>query len=223
MGGGIVEWVIVGLGNPGPTYRESRHNAGFWVVERLADRAGVQWATDRSGALVTRATLAGRQVFLAEPLGYMNRSGGPTQALLHYYRIPAERLIVVHDDMDLPVGWLRVKRGGGHGGHNGLRSIHQALGTADYLRVKVGIGRPRAGEEATGHVLGKVAPDERALLEEACERAAEAVETIVSDGVTTAMNRFNSAPKTDGGDPAPPQPPPLRSAPKECRKPGRHG
>jgi PTH1 family peptidyl-tRNA hydrolase len=202
-----VEWVIVGLGNPGPTYRESRHNAGFWVVERLAHRAGARWATDRSGALVTRARVAGRQVFLAQPQGYMNRSGGPTQALLHYYRIPPEQLIVVHDDMDLPVGWLRVKRGGGHGGHNGLRSIHQALGTPDYLRVKVGIGRPRAGQEAIGHVLGRVAPDERALLEAACDRAAEAVETILADGVTTAMNRFNAPPKNEEDKPGAPSPP----------------
>ena len=196
-----MEWAIVGLGNPGPSYRESRHNAGFWVVERLAARAGARWAADRSGALVTRASLADRQVFLAQPQGYMNRSGGPTQALLHYYRIPVDRLIVVHDDMDLPVGWLRVKRGGGHGGHNGLRSIHEALGTGDYLRVKVGIGRPRAGQEAVGHVLGKVAPDERALLEAACDRAVEALEAIVADGVTTAMNRFNAAPQSEGRKP----------------------
>jgi PTH1 family peptidyl-tRNA hydrolase len=166
---------------------------------------------DRSGSLVARTLLGDRRVFLAQPQGYMNRSGAPTQALLHYYRIPVERLIVVHDDMDLPAGWLRVKRGGGHGGHNGLRSIHQALGTADYLRVKVGIGRPRPGLDATAHVLGKLPPDERALLEEACDRAADAVAAIVHHGVTTAMNRFNAPPETESKKPGPAQPPPKES------------
>jgi len=208
MGTTSDEWAIVGLGNPGPGYRESRHNVGFWVVERLAGTARAALVGDRSGALVARTMLGDRRVFLAEPQSYMNLSGAPTQSLLHYYRIPVERLIVVHDDMDLPAGSLRVKRGGGHGGHNGLRSIHQALGTADYLRVKVGIGRPRAGMDATAHVLGKLPPDERLLLEEACDRAADAVATIVHHGVTTAMNRFNAAPKSEEEKPGSPQPPP---------------
>ena len=112
--------------------------------------------------------------------------------------------------MDLPLGWLRVKRGGGHGGHNGLRSIHQALGTGDYLRVKVGIGRPRLGMDATAHVLGRLPPDERNLLEETCGRAADAVVAILQHGVTTAMNRFNAAPKSDDEKPAS-SPPPKES------------
>jgi PTH1 family peptidyl-tRNA hydrolase len=210
LGATSEEWAIIGLGNPGPGYRESRHNVGFWVLERLAATAHAALVGDRSGALVARTQLADRRVFLAQPQSYMNLSGGPTQALLHYYRIPPPRLIVVHDDMDLPLGWLRVKRGGGHGGHNGLRSIHQALGTADYLRVKVGIGRPRPGMDATSHVLGKLAPDERTLLEEACERAADAVITILQHGVTTAMNRFNAAPQEDADKPSASQPPPKK-------------
>jgi len=189
-----VEWVVVGLGNPGPQYAASRHNAGFWVVDELADRAAVSLGKDRHGACSTVARLAGQQVVLAEPQSYMNLSGGPVQSLLHYYRCAVERLIVIHDDMDLPLGRVRVKRGGGHGGHNGLRSIHQALATGDYLRVKVGIGRPQGGRDTTAHVLGRISKVEGERLGEAVARAADAVEAVLTDGVETAMNRFNGAP-----------------------------
>ncbi|RMF87446.1 MAG: aminoacyl-tRNA hydrolase [Nitrospirae bacterium] len=186
-------WLVAGLGNPGPEYAASRHNAGFWVVDELADRAGVRLSRDRHGALSAAARLAGERVVLAEPQSYMNASGGPVQALLHYFRVPLDHLIVVHDDMDLPLGRLRVKRGGGHGGHNGLRSIHRAVGSGDYLRVKIGIGRPRAGRDATAHVLGRITEAEAEVLGEVVARAADAVETILREGVEAAMNRFNGA------------------------------
>ncbi len=192
-----MDWVVVGLGNPGPQYAASRHNAGFWVVDELAERAGVTLGRDRHGACSAVARLAGRAVVLAEPQSYMNRSGGPVQSLLHYYRCEVERLIVVHDDMDLPLGRLRVKRGGGHGGHNGLRSIHQQLASGDYLRVKVGIGRPRDGRDAAAHVLGRISREEGELLGEVVARAADAVEAILTEGVEAAMNRFNG--KREGG------------------------
>jgi len=183
--------VVVGLGNPGPQYAASRHNAGFWVVDELADRAAATLGRDRHGACSAVARLAGQPVVLAEPQSYMNLSGGPVQSLLHYYRCAVERLIVVHDDMDLPLGRIRVKRGGGHGGHNGLRSIHQALAGGDYLRVKVGIGRPQGGRDTTAHVLGRISKEEGERLGEAVTRAADAVEAILTDGVEAAMNQFN--------------------------------
>ena len=193
----MVEWVVVGLGNPGPQYAASRHNAGFWVVDELVDRAGVTLARDRHGALSASGRLAGCGVLFVEPQAYMNLSGGPVQSLMHYYRCPMDRLIVLHDDMDLPLGTIRVKRGGGHGGHNGLRSIHQALGGNAYLRVKIGIGRPQGGRDATAHVLGRISKAEGELLGEVVARAADAVEAILTDGVEAAMSRFNG--KGEGG------------------------
>lgn len=189
-----MEWVVVGLGNPGPQYAASRHNAGFWVVDELADRAAISLAKDRHGAHSAAGRLGEQPVVLAEPQSYMNLSGGPVQSLMHYYRCAVERLIVIHDDMDLPLGHIRVKRGGGHGGHNGLRSIHQMVGSGDYLRVKVGIGRPRGGRDTTAHVLGRVSKAEGELLGVAVARAADAVEAILRNGVEAAMNDFNQHP-----------------------------
>jgi len=186
-----VEWVVVGLGNPGPQYAASRHNAGFWVVDELASRAAVTLARDRHGACSAVARLVGRALVLAEPQAYMNLSGGPVQSLLHFYQCTVDHLIVVHDDMDLPLGQLRVKRGGGHGGHNGLRDLHQRLASGDYLRVRVGIGRPAGGRDAVAHVLGRISKAEGELLGAVVGRAADAVEAILSDGVEAAMGRFN--------------------------------
>lgn len=185
--------LVVGLGNPGPEYAETRHNVGFRVVELLAARAGGgRFSKHRSNADVLEGRLAGRKVVLAKPRTYMNVSGGPVAGLLRYFSVPATELVVVHDDLDLGFGVIRLKQGGGEGGHNGLRSISQSCGTRDYLRVRFGIGRPPGRQDPADFVLKRFSSVENKELEFAVDLAADAAEALLSDGLEPTQNRFHA-------------------------------
>jgi peptidyl-tRNA hydrolase, PTH1 family len=189
--GDAERWLIAGLGNPGPGYAGNRHNCGFMVADLLAGRIGAGFRRDRSRALVATGRLAGSPVTLAKPQSYMNLSGGPVAALRAFYKIPPERIVVVHDELDIPFETIRLKRGGGDNGHNGLRSVTAALGTRDYLRVRVGIGRPPGRMDPADYVLHDFSAAERKLLPPVLERSADAVETLVQAGLAVAQNEFN--------------------------------
>ena len=185
--------LVVGLGNPGPEYAESRHNVGVRVVELLAARAGGgKFSKHRTNADVLEGRLAGRPAVLAVPRTYMNVSGGPVAGLLRYYGVAPADLVVVHDDLDLGFGVVRLKRGGGEGGHNGLRSISASIGTKDYLRVRFGIGRPPGRQDPADFVLKRFSGAERKELDFAVDLAADAVEALLTDGLEPAQNRFHA-------------------------------
>lgn len=190
-------WLVVGLGNPGPDYAATRHNAGFAVVDLLAERVGGRFRAHRGRAAVVEGRvgpLPGAPVVLAKPTCFMNLSGGPVVALCDYFRVPVDRLVVVHDDLDLPFGAVRLKRGGGSGGHNGLRSVSQSLGTPDYLRVRLGIGRPPGRQDPAEFVLRPFAAAERKDWPYVVDRAADAVEALLADGLEAAQNTFHADP-----------------------------
>jgi PTH1 family peptidyl-tRNA hydrolase len=184
--------IVVGLGNPGAEYAATRHNAGARVVELLAERAGGSWKRHKSGCLVAEGTLAGRRVALARPTSYMNESGGPVGRLLRWYKVAPADLVVVHDEIDIPFGELRVKVGGGTAGHNGLGSLVSHLGTKDFVRVRVGVGRPRGRAGTVNHVLDGFSGAERKELPDLLERAGDAVERILEAGPERAMNEVNT-------------------------------
>lgn len=194
-------WLIVGLGNPEPRYARNRHNVGRMVIDVLAGRAGARLGGHRTRARLAEARLGvmsggapGPRVILAEPASYMNLSGGPVKALVGFYRVdPTARLLVIHDDLDLPAHALRLKRGGGEGGHNGLRSIGRALGTRDYARLRVGIGRPPGRQDPADFVLSDFPARERGELGVTLEQAADAVEAVVELGFEAAQQRLHSA------------------------------
>ena len=185
--------LVVGLGNPGPEYAETRHNVGVRVVELLAARAGGgRFAKHKANADVLEGRLAGRRAVLAVPRTYMNVSGGPVAGLLRYYGVAPTDLVVVHDDLDLGFGVVRLKQGGGEGGHNGLRSISQSIGTKDYLRVRFGIGRPPGRQDPADFVLKHFSGAERKELEFAVDLAADAAEALLRDGLEPTQNRFHA-------------------------------
>ncbi|MBN9101830.1 MAG: aminoacyl-tRNA hydrolase [Pseudonocardia sp.] len=185
--------LVVGLGNPGPDYSETRHNVGFRVVELLAARAGGgRFSRHKSNADVLEVRLAGRRVVLAKPRTYMNLSGGPVAGLAQYFSVAPADLIVVHDDLDLGFGVIRLKLGGGEGGHNGLRSITSSIGTRDYLRVRFGIGRPPGRQDPADFVLKRFSGAERKELDFAVDLAADAAEALLSDGLEPTQNRFHA-------------------------------
>ena len=186
--------LVVGLGNPGPAYRGNRHNAGFMVLDLLAGRAGGRFKAHKGRADVVEGRLGpppAPRAVLAEPKTYMNLSGGPVASLRDFFKVPVERIVVVHDELDLPYGSLRLKRGGGDNGHNGLRSITQSLGSKDYLRVRFGIGRPPGRMDPADYVLRDFSAVERKDLGFHVDRAADAVEALVRDGLEAAQNRYN--------------------------------
>ena len=193
--GGESRYVVVGLGNPGQRYAETRHNAGALALDVLLERAGGRLKSHKSGCLVAEVTLRGDRVVLARPTSYMNESGRPVGGLLRWYKQPPANLIVVHDEIDIPFGDVRVKSGGGTAGHNGLGSIVRHLGTKDFVRVRVGVGRPPGAREAAGHVLAGFSAGERKELPFVLIAAADAAEAVVADGVERAMNEFNTRPK----------------------------
>ncbi|MEV0630080.1 aminoacyl-tRNA hydrolase [Nonomuraea wenchangensis] len=182
-------WLIAGLGNPGPEYAGNRHNAGFMVLDELAARAGGRFKAHKSRAEVCET----RAAILAKPLTYMNLSGGPVKALSDFYKIGPERLIVVHDELDVPYGALRAKLGGGDNGHNGLKSITKVLGTRDYLRVRFGIGRPPGRMDPAAFVLRDFATVERKDLPFLVDRAADVVESLMAHGLEVTQNEFHRA------------------------------
>ncbi len=188
-------WLVVGLGNPGPSYAPTRHNVGYLVADELARRMGGRWRTQKSGrALSVEGRLAGVpgvRAVLGRGRCFMNESGGPVSSLLSFFKATPDQLVVVHDELDLPYGALRVKFGGGDNGHNGLRSIRQALGTGDYYRVRVGIGRPVGRQDPVNFVLAPFSTAERRELDLHVQRAADAVEVLVTDGLDAAQNRYH--------------------------------
>jgi peptidyl-tRNA hydrolase, PTH1 family len=187
-------FLVVGLGNPGPAYRGNRHNVGFMVLGVLAERVGGRFSKHKARADVVEGRLGpppAPRVVLAEPRTYMNESGGPVAGLCGFYKIPVEQLVVVHDELDLPYGSLRLKRGGGDNGHNGLRSITRSLGSREYLRVRFGIGRPPGRMDPADYVLRDFSAAERKDLDFHVDRAADAVETLVREGLDAAQNRYN--------------------------------
>ena len=183
--------LVVGLGNPGPEYARTRHNVGAEVVELLATRHGAKLKKGRERALVDEVRIGDRRVALAVPLTYMNDSGDALRLLARRYGVEAEQIVVVHDELDLPVATLRVKSGGGLAGHNGLRSIKSHLHSDAFQRVRIGVGKPVSKERGADHVLNKFSKRERAEVDVTIEQAADAVETIVGEGVDAAMNRYN--------------------------------
>jgi len=185
-------WLVAGLGNPGPSYAGNRHNAGFMVADALAGRIGSAFKRDRSRAQTATGRLAGLPVIIAKPASFMNLSGAPVASLAGFYKIPLERIVVVHDDLDLPFGTIRLKQGGGNGGHNGLRSVTHALGSREYYRVRIGIGRPPGRADPADYVLKDFGSAERKELPLVIELAADAVEVLLRLGLAAAQNQIHA-------------------------------
>jgi PTH1 family peptidyl-tRNA hydrolase len=184
-------WLVVGLGNPGPSYAGNRHNVGFMVLDLLADRVGSRFKAHKGRADVVEGRVAGARAVLAKPKTYMNLSGGPTASLRDFFNVPVEQIVVVHDELDIPYGTVRLKRGGGDNGHNGLRSITTSIGSKDYLRVRVGIGRPPGRQDPADYVLKDFAAAERKDLGFHVDRAADAVEALLTGPLEAAQNSFH--------------------------------
>jgi len=185
-------WLVVGLGNPGPSYVGNRHNAGFLVLDLLAERAGGRFRAHKGRADTVEGRLAGRRVVLVKPKCYMNESGGPVASLRSFFKVPLERVVVVHDELDLPYGAVRLKRGGGDNGHNGLRSVTSALGSRDYLRVRFGIGRPPGRQDPADFVLKDFSAAERKELPFHVDRAADAAQALLTGSLEQAQNAFHA-------------------------------
>ena len=183
--------IIVGLGNPGRKYERTRHNAGFLALDELAGVLGVEITQEKHHALICRARMGPEEAILAKPQTYMNESGRAVSEILRSAYAKASDLIVIHDELDLAFGTVRVKTGGGHGGHNGLRSIIEQIGTADFARVRIGIGRPEPGIDPADYVLGPFLAEERQAVPELMARAAEAAMVLVEKGPARAMNTVN--------------------------------
>jgi PTH1 family peptidyl-tRNA hydrolase len=191
-------WLVVGLGNPGPSYAGHRHNVGRMVVEELARRQGAPFRAHKSGrADVVEGRLGapgqdGPRLVLAQTRAYMNETGGPVKALAAFYGVPTERLVAIHDELDLPFETMRVKLGGGDNGHNGLRSMRSALGTGDFYRVRVGVGRPPGRQDPADFVLSNYSAAEKKVLPLQVDRAADAVESLLTRGLERTQQDFNS-------------------------------
>lgn len=185
-------FLLVGLGNPGPRYAATRHNAGFFVLDELASRMGAGFKSSKTHSDIAEGRLSGIPVVLAKPQSFMNSSGGPVAAVCRFYKIDVSRLVVVHDELDLPYETLRLKRGGGEGGHNGLRSTSSALGSKEYVRVRFGIGRPPGRQDPADYVLREFSAAERKTIEFVVDRAADAAEAVLAEGLEAAQNRFNA-------------------------------
>jgi len=183
--------MAVGLGNPGKEYEKTRHNIGFMVLDEIADRYAVPIRNEKFGALFGRGRMEGKDIFLVKPQQYMNRSGPPVSKLINWYRFAKHEIVVIHDDMDLEFGRIRIKEKGGSGGHKGIRSLNDALGGGDFIRIRMGIGRPDPRFSVTDYVLGKFRQEESELLDEFIKRARDALVTILCKGTKEGMNAFN--------------------------------
>ena len=191
-GSGGADWLIVGLGNPGEKYERTRHNVGFLVVDALAERLGVPVQKLKHRALTNTVRLAGQKALLMKPVTFMNLSGEAVGDAARFYKLPPERVLVISDDTALPLGKLRLRKGGSAGGHNGLKSIIQHLGTDQFPRLRVGVGeKPRPDYDMADWVLGRLQGEDWKAMEAAVDRAADAVEHVLAHGVDAAMNRFN--------------------------------
>ncbi|GAB6095068.1 aminoacyl-tRNA hydrolase [Desulfatiferula olefinivorans] len=183
--------LIAGLGNPGEKYEKTRHNAGFQVVDILSREFSIPLSKTKFDLVFGRGTIEGTDVILAKPMAFMNRSGPPLKKLADYFGIPSQDLIVIYDDIDLAFERLKLKEKGGHGGHNGLRSLIDAFGTNDFPRLRLGIGRPGTSADVTGHVLGRFSVEEAEIFTRMVDEAGKAVVAVLRDGLTVAMNNFN--------------------------------
>ena len=192
----IDTWLIAGLGNPGPGYSSHRHNVGHMALDVLAGRLGARFKNHKTNSAVaeTRIAPGGAKVILAKPNSYMNLSGGPVAALLRFYSLEPSQLVVLHDELDLPFDTVRLKTGGGNGGHNGIRDISAAIGTGDFTRVRIGIGRPPGRQDPADYVLSPFSSAEREVLPNLLSDAADATEQLITEGLLAAQQRFH-APK----------------------------
>lgn len=184
--------LVVGLGNPGEEYADNRHNAGFMAIDKLVEELRANYWKSEHGAMTAHVKRGGEELILAKPQSFMNASGGPVSKIASAYRIAPEEVLVIHDEMDIPAGDVRVKCGGGHGGHNGLKSIHAKLGSDAYVRVRVGIGHPPGRKPVVDYVLQSPRGAELEAFQTAINVAAEAALCIVDEGATKAQNRYNT-------------------------------
>ncbi len=184
-------YLIAGLGNPGAQYRQTRHNVGFMAVDRLAARLGVTFSRLESKALATKADYQGKRIVLAKPQTFMNLSGGPVSSLARYYKVTHEHLLVTYDEVDLPLGTLRLRPGGGSAGHKGISSIIEKLGSQEFPRLRVGVSRPPGRMDAASYVLQDFSAAEKELLNIALDAAVEAMLLFISEGINAAMNQYN--------------------------------
>jgi len=192
--------LIVGLGNPGQEYRDTRHNVGFKVVDELARRHDVQSWNEKFGGLEAKARFGDVVAILAKPLSFMNLSGQAVQSFSAFYKIETAEILVIVDDVELPLGRLRARTGGGAGGHNGLKSVINSMGTQEFPRLRVGVGRGDAGKNLSNFVLGRFSDQEHEIISAAVSRAADASEVFITQGIGPAMNMFNAAPKQDSAE-----------------------
>lgn len=190
-----LSYLLVGLGNPGREYQTNRHNYGFMLIDRLAVRLNARGLKVQSKAIVTSATYEDRKLILAKPQTYMNLSGQSIQGLAHFYKLPMENMLVAHDDLDLPFGTIRLRPGGGPGGQRGVASTIERLGTKDFARLRLGIGRPPGRMDPAAYVLQNFTRDESKLVSEILARAADAALEFVMNGLNAAMNKFNGGAK----------------------------
>ena len=186
-------YLLIGLGNPGREYRDNRHNIGFMVIDRLIIRLNARGMKMQSKAIVTSATYEGRKLILAKPQTYMNLSGQSAQGLLNFYKLSRENMLVAHDDLDIPFGTIRIRPGGGPGGQRGMASTIEQLGTKDFPRLRIGIGRPPGRMDPSDYVLQNFSREEMKTLSEIVDRAADAALTFVLDGLNKAMNKYNGS------------------------------
>lgn len=186
-------YLLIGLGNPGREYRDTRHNLGFMVIDRLIVRLNAQGMKVQSKAIITNAAYKGRKLILAKPQTYMNLSGQSAQGLLNFYKIPVENMLIAHDDLDIPFGTIRIRPKGGPGGQGGMASTIEQLGTKDFPRLRLGIGRPPGRMDPAAYVLQNFSREEMKILSEIVDRAADAVLTFVVDGLNKAMNKYNGS------------------------------
>lgn len=185
--------LIAGLGNPGPQYEATRHNVGFWFVDALARAAGTSLKLDtKHHGQIGKTRLGGAECWLLKPATFMNRSGQSVGSLANFYKIPAEEILVVHDELDIPAGHLRLKRGGGHGGHNGLRDLIAVLGSKEFVRLRLGIGHPGHASEVSNYVLSRPALDDRIVIERAIDEAQRQLALILHGELEKAMNHLHS-------------------------------
>ena len=183
--------IIVGLGNPGSQYARSRHNVGFWCVDRVAIQNSIKLSRRHRSALIGEGFIEGHRAVLAKPRTFVNRSGQAVAYLLTRYGVSRDELLIIHDDMDLPLGRIRMRPSGSAGGHRGVKSVIEEAGTQDFARLRIGIGRPPLGSDEVEYVLGAMSEDETAAMDDIVERAAQSVACLLAEGITAAMNRFN--------------------------------
>ena len=182
---------MVGLGNPGKAYQNTRHNAGFMVADKIAKDFNIEFGNKKFDSVFGRGIVEGIEILLVKPMAFMNRSGPPVQKLAHYFRIKSEDMLVIHDDIDLAYGRLKIKEKGGHAGHNGIRSLMDAFGGGDFVRLRIGVGRSGTGDDVIGHVLGRFSAEQSQLLSRIITTARDAAVTVLCQSTKIGMNLFN--------------------------------